>query len=103
MRDWLPDLSPPPRAVYGLIEEAREMGLWLRWARDERVRREHGGRYRISHEGSHTPLYVSDELDAIRAWLLERAQATSPRGGLEIMQAGTSGPRASPRYVFETR
>lgn len=66
---WLPDLPPPPREVYQLMRKANEQGYWLKFANDEHVRREHGGRYRITRPQGDFGLIVTDDLDAIAEWL----------------------------------
>ena len=67
--EWLPALPPPPHEFKLLVERAKLNDYWLRCARDEAVRREHGGRYRLTRPESQMALYVTDDLENVRGWL----------------------------------
>lgn len=67
--EWLPPLPPPPHEFAELVQRARLNGFWLWHARDESVRQECGGLYRVTRPEGLMPLYVSDDLENIRGWL----------------------------------
>lgn len=69
--DWSPALPPPPAEFHQLVTAAKPLGYWIIAARHERERDRHGARYRITRPQSDFILYVSDDLQAIRAWLWE--------------------------------
>ena len=67
------DYAPPQRRVFHpLVQQAETMGLWVRWARDSRVRQNRGGRYWVTEPECITPLFASDDLEEIKAWLNAR-------------------------------
>lgn len=62
-------LPTPPSAAWKLRDEARRNGYSLRCHMESHYAQEEGGRYRISRKGSEWPLFVTDDIDAARAWL----------------------------------
>lgn len=70
--EWADGLPPPPREVYGLVEAARSVGLWLHWARYEYHARLQGGRYKLTAPRSSRAIVATDDLDDIRAYLHTR-------------------------------
>lgn len=69
--NFAPDLPPPPRDVYPLMDRARDVNLWLRWARNPRVLASWKQRYRLSKAGSSAVVYASDSLDDIASCIAE--------------------------------
>jgi len=72
--DWTDKLPRPPREAYTLLEEARELGYWLRWARYEHHARQDGGRYRITRPHSLDAIVTTDDIDTVRAFLSAEAR-----------------------------
>ncbi|MDP3816687.1 hypothetical protein [Pseudomonas sp.] len=66
---WRSVLPPPPAQVYALLDRAKAVGLWLRWARDPTAKRRFGGRYRLVKAGTEDALLITDDLDLIAAHL----------------------------------
>lgn len=69
--NWAPELPPPPREVYPLLDRATAAGLWLKWARNPRVLASWGARYRLTRAGGNAVVFASDDLEAIRECLEE--------------------------------
>lgn len=68
-KNWRPDLPPPPREVYGLIDRAESAGLWLKWARDPAALSRFGARYRLVRPGTDVVIFKADDLGEIRDYL----------------------------------
>ncbi|MGY0611715.1 hypothetical protein [Luteimonas sp. A501] len=66
---WADGLPPPPREVYALLEEATAQGYWLKWARYAYHASQDGGRYKVTRARDTVPLLVTDDLEAVRAFL----------------------------------
>lgn len=73
--EWTDGLPPPPPLVYGLIERARAVNLWVSWARYAYHARKQGGRYRLTTPGERCIVRVSDDLGDIEAEIAARERA----------------------------
>lgn len=69
--NFAPDLPAPPHRIYELMNRAREVSMWIRWARNPQVLARWRQRYRLSKAGSSAVVYASDDLDEIEACIRE--------------------------------
>ncbi|MFZ3206397.1 MAG: hypothetical protein WA161_21360 [Pseudomonas sp.] len=69
--NWKPDLAPPPREIYALLDRATAAGLWLKWARNGHILACWGARYRLTKAGGTAVVFSSDSLAEIEECLRE--------------------------------
>lgn len=69
--NWKPELTPPPREIYALLDRATAQQLWLKWARNGHILACWRARYRLTKAGDTAVVFASDSLDEIESYIRE--------------------------------